>query len=1618
MSRVVFPCDQECWWMVKDNLASLRHDCVQGLVDMQMIAVRHQTIVDINMGFPYQQPTSWENCIFSGLCKFFRKPDHVGELPKFISHTLPAIIDLAFDVEHILPPEGVAISVQQKGDQREIPRLLCWSIVACGFLCLFPNEERGFGTRLNTINFNRFFAHLPLWSQNAKLQCILHFFDRVHAEKTNASGNIIFTRQVIRAEELPTLDTWLNCTSDLCPVDVLEEGLIEDSGCGTLQVDFANRFIGGGVLGRGRVQEEVRFTVCPELVAAMLFMESMEENEAIVISGFQQYSMMCGYAAGLEFVGDNEDKAEVDERGNLKTTLCAIDASRDDHSRGTKRSATVKHHKQYDDRVLLRDINKAFVGFCAPFSLPASVQSDSPRSEDFFTPEGSHTECNEQVPNLALIDEFVENLLSSAMILALPLASRALQAEESGASTFPVNRESSSTNSDTDVVSAISLVDSIQQRQSSMDHLDVNFREWYNNYRRRSSNLSDLSSRRSSYDCASRRSSNCSARGGYSSEFSSEFEEYYDNFQQQERYKYHTITEEVGSAAVMEFASTLAASLLQAGTQEAAFLCPSPRDFQESLPDENVYKKPTPIKLSPTSPAESFLTSDDNSFNIVIREECIRSYVDILFFEIWPFPIAESVEIERKTNIYKEIRQEICEHFRHGYINDEDNQENNISEDNLVDNTDVEHDISEDDVNKNDSKSNTSVIVDDDILLAVADRIVTIAFQEALLEYKYVSNFKKNCFPQDFSESSQSDHSIDAKDQSDSSFQESSSYSQTNQANHGKIDPAVQVAEKMVSGLFSKKTLEDTNSNSAVSQSLPVGRDSNKGLVDSVASPSKCQQSCDSTVKVVIDSVPIKHSTTTSDNLSHNEREMYSRIADKILLQGLSPGYDTELARSIKMDELASGNDSLTDKRKLFCEPTVPSFGRSSSQSESNSQESDSSCVPNSSVSSGLSSCAKLSSLDKSKLKTSVKNEREFKHTVPVEISQDLQSANIDYDMLGARPKVKESVVPKPKAGKSTSENKQSEVRISNRSFSNSDSNESCGSSFRIPSTSPDTSSSDNSAHHGAIGAKSHMTSHVITAVIPASPGESNPKSHSKLKSKPCFPFMTGNKKNYDQFANSLSRDLLTNAFLQVQEHRECVSYPRRSSEPMQISNDAALQRLENSINHRNGRRTGKSKTDEDISLMDWEWSQQITTKTSSGFRDPLLSRFAEELMKANVSIPPLQLLGADQVSISSSSQSVCSTMSSFRDPLLASFEEELINNSLKITTSAKTVTSWSKMKGSMCSSRHVGINNSANQGGSLKSQNNLNNNKVGKRNSQSGKFGQSEERRQITINVSQDSDNRAISWKSVRSSSLYHVPDVTDYADSLSRTIICEALTAVYALSSCKSDTMSDRQMYAVDLYSDLLAKSILASAMVTVEMVNTDWSEQNRVVTWSDKTECVQYSEANLEDDVTEKRDMESCVDPARCSSEYEDALDIPYQYLEQFADVLASKVLINSVAISRREHLSSLRQQYGRPIATGNWGCGAFGGDPHLKSLLQWMAASYAGCPCLLYYTFQNANMEKFQEVVDLILERGWDVSRLMQVVRRYCITTCEEIEASGAPTRQLFDVILQGEIFPGV
>ncbi|XWS55450.1 hypothetical protein CRYUN_Cryun09bG0001300 [Craigia yunnanensis] len=85
---------------------------------------------------------------------------------------------------------------------------------------------------------------------------------------------------------------------------VHSSGLIEDHSTGALKVDFANKYLGGGALHRGCVQEEIRFMINPELVAGMLFLPSMEENEAIEIVGAERLSDYMGYASSFRFSGD------------------------------------------------------------------------------------------------------------------------------------------------------------------------------------------------------------------------------------------------------------------------------------------------------------------------------------------------------------------------------------------------------------------------------------------------------------------------------------------------------------------------------------------------------------------------------------------------------------------------------------------------------------------------------------------------------------------------------------------------------------------------------------------------------------------------------------------------------------------------------------------------------------------------------------------------------------------------------------------------------------------------------------------------------------------------------------------------------------------------------------------------------------------------------------------------------------------------------------------------------------------------------------------------------------------------------------------------------------------
>jgi len=140
-----------------------------------------------------------------------------------------------------------------------------------------------------------------------------------------------------------------NESTDFCDIKIYEKGSLFD-GEASYCVDFANRYIGGGVLTGGCVQEEILFAIQPEAIASLLFMEKMENNDAIRIDNTIQYSNYEGYASNFLFKGN---AIENNAKEIKRTKLIAIDA--------------FPHSKIRDQKIIARDIYKAFIGFKTVF---------------------------------------------------------------------------------------------------------------------------------------------------------------------------------------------------------------------------------------------------------------------------------------------------------------------------------------------------------------------------------------------------------------------------------------------------------------------------------------------------------------------------------------------------------------------------------------------------------------------------------------------------------------------------------------------------------------------------------------------------------------------------------------------------------------------------------------------------------------------------------------------------------------------------------------------------------------------------------------------------------------------------------------------------------------------------------------------------------------------------------------------------------------------------------------------------------------------------------------------------------------------------------------------------
>lgn len=242
------------------------------------------------------------------------------------------------------------------------------ALLACSFFCLFPNYSRD-ANHLPLINFDHLFASLYdsyNEKQENKIKCIIHYFERICSSMP--VGNVSFERKVLADNHnlnyipYPKAESWSKSVVSLCLFEVCSSGLIEDTSKEALEVDFANKYFGGGALTKGCVQEEIRFMISPELIAGMLFLPCMADNEAIEVVGAERFSKYKGYAVSFRFDGDFLDKRDIDIMGRRKTRIIAIDA------------LVNPEERQYRHKFLLREINKAFCGF-----------SDSCKSKQYQT---------------------------------------------------------------------------------------------------------------------------------------------------------------------------------------------------------------------------------------------------------------------------------------------------------------------------------------------------------------------------------------------------------------------------------------------------------------------------------------------------------------------------------------------------------------------------------------------------------------------------------------------------------------------------------------------------------------------------------------------------------------------------------------------------------------------------------------------------------------------------------------------------------------------------------------------------------------------------------------------------------------------------------------------------------------------------------------------------------------------------------------------------------------------------------------------------------------------------------------------------------------------------------
>jgi poly(ADP-ribose) glycohydrolase len=222
----------------------------------------------------------------------------------------------------------------------------CHTIIACMFLGLLK-EPYNFSKKSskNVVFPHRSFRALLTSTRPTdvqKLVCILHYFYRMSQKLYNPNRKVIIQRHSIDTDACS-----LVANTPLVDFTMYDTPIESHVNC--VHVDFANEFLGGGVLNRGVVQEEIMFVLSPEALVGVALCERMNDTESIAIVGTECFSTGVGYARSFCFNGDYRDD-------RVDRIIIAIDALDMNNLPPNVEFAQILH----------REHVKAFAGFSHP----------------------------------------------------------------------------------------------------------------------------------------------------------------------------------------------------------------------------------------------------------------------------------------------------------------------------------------------------------------------------------------------------------------------------------------------------------------------------------------------------------------------------------------------------------------------------------------------------------------------------------------------------------------------------------------------------------------------------------------------------------------------------------------------------------------------------------------------------------------------------------------------------------------------------------------------------------------------------------------------------------------------------------------------------------------------------------------------------------------------------------------------------------------------------------------------------------------------------------------------------------------------------------------------------